>query len=217
MAQFDAVLFDVDGTLVHSSPGILATLEHTFRAVGIDPQTVDLACYLGPPLRRSFAEHCSSEAEVEHMVDLYREQYHRVGQHQCQVFEGVEAMLQTLKQAGIKLYTATSKPVVVVTPILHEQGLAGYFDFIGVASEDKSVDTKTAVMKLVLARPELQGLRVLMVGDRHDDMRGAADCGVPAAAVLYGYGSREELAPFEPVLLADTCAALTSYILNPNE
>lgn len=214
MARYDAVLFDVDGTLIHSSPGILATMEYTFRQMGIDPSAIDLSRYLGPPLRRSFGEHFSDEETIEKMVDIYRKRYEQDGCHRCQVFDGVRPMLDRLKKAGVRLYTATSKPTVVVTPILEEQGLADYFDFIGGASEDKSVDTKTAVMQLVLARPELQGLRVLMVGDRSDDMRGAADCGVPAAAVMYGYGSEQELLPFAPVLMAENCRQLADYILN---
>ena len=116
------------------------------------------------------------------------------------MFPGVLQMLQTLKQAGFILCTATSKPTKVVTPILEEQGLAQYFDFIGGASMDESRDTKTEVVRYVLSQPALQGKRVLRVGDRNDDMRGAADCGLDAAGVLYGYGSREELEAFHPVL-----------------
>ena len=183
-------------------------MEYTFRTVGIDPAGIDLTRYLGPPLRRSFAEHMRREEDVERMVRIYRDRYHEVGQHLCQVFPGVPEMLQRLKSAGVKLYTATSKPTSVVTPILQEQGLAHYFTFIGGASEDKSVDTKTAVMRTVLVRPELQGARVLMVGDRADDMHG-----VPVAAVLYGYGSREELLPFEPCFAAQTCEQLADFIL----
>lgn len=147
------------------------------------------------------------------MVGIYREEYHKAGRHNCRPFPGVREMLEQLRAAGVRLYTATSKPTAVVTPILQEQGLAGYFAFIGGASEDKSVDTKTAVVRTVLARSELAGQRVLMVGDRSDDMVGAAECGIEAAAVLYGYGSREELAPFRPVFEAETCADLTAYIL----
>ena len=213
VARYDAVLFDVDGTLIHSSPGILATMEYTFLQMGIDPSGIDLNRYLGPPLRRTFGEYFSDEASIEKMVDVYRTQYAVSGCHQCQVFDGVIEMLDRLKAAGIKLYTATSKPTVVVTPILKEQELADYFTFIGGASEDKSVDTKTAVIQTVLACPELKNARVLMVGDRHDDMRGAAECGIPAAAVLYGYGSKEELDPFAPVIQAETCQELTDYIL----
>ena len=123
-------------------------------------------------------------------------------------------MLRRLKEAGFVLCTATSKPTVVVTPILEEQGLAPYFDFIGGASMDESRDTKTEVVRYVLTQPCVQGKRVLMVGDRNDDMRGAADCGLDAAGALYGYGSREELEPFHPVLLAESCASLADQILN---
>lgn len=214
MARYDAVLFDVDGTLIHSSPGILATMQYTFDAMGIDCTNVDLEAYLGPPLRESFAAHCAGEAEVERMVEIYRVRYHEVGQHQCSVYPGVFAMLETLKSAGIALYTATSKPTSVAAPILEEQNLTQYFTFVGGASEDASIDTKTAVIQSVLNRPELNGKDVLMVGDRYHDLEGAKNCNLPAAAVLYGYGAKDELQPYLPVFFADTCDALTQYILH---
>ena len=123
-------------------------------------------------------------------------------------------MLRRLKEAGYVLCTATSKPTKVVTPILEEQGLAPYFDFIGGASMDESRDTKTEVVRYVLEQPCAKGKRVLMVGDRNDDMRGAADCHLDAAAALYGYGGREELEPFHPVFYAESCAALADALLN---
>lgn len=214
MPGFDAVLFDVDGTLLHSKPGILDTFAYAFRAMGLDPQGMDLEQYLGPPLRRSFGEHFSGEADVEKAVEYYRTRYAERGMHMCSPFPGVVEMLQDLRRAGLILATATSKPTAVVTPILQEQGIAEYFDYIGGASMDKSVDTKTAVIRSVLAQPVMQGKRVLMVGDRRDDMQGAADCAIPAAAVLYGYGSREELAVWNPCFMAQDCPALTAYIVN---
>ena len=161
MLHYDAILFDVDGTLIDSAPGILHTLEEVFQKMGVDVTGVNLRRYLGPPLRKSFGEHFTE----------------------------------------------------VVTPILEEKGLAPFFDFIGGASMDESRDTKTDVVHYVLSQPMLQGKRVLMVGDRNDDMRGAADCGLDAAGALYGYGSREELVPFHPVLLAESCADLADQLL----
>lgn len=214
MALYDVVLFDVDGTLLHSRPGILDTFSYAFRMMGVDPSGMDLSRYLGPPLRQSFAEHFASDYEVERAVAFYRTRYAQQGMHLCSPFPGVSDMLHSLRQAGLFLATATSKPTAVVTPILEEQGLADYFDHIGGASMDKSVDTKTAVIRSVLADPRLCGKRILMVGDRQDDMQGAADCGIPSAGVLYGYGNREELAAWNPVFLANDCAELTRYILN---
>ena len=169
MQHYDVILFDVDGTLIDSAPGILNT--------------------------------------------LYRESYREKGSHEGTAYPGAAEMLRRLKEAGFVLCTATSKPTVVVTPILEEQGLAPYFDFIGGASMDESRDTKTEVVRYVLTQPCVQGKRVLMVGDRNDDMRGAADCGLDAAGALYGYGSREELEPFGPVLLAESCEELTDKLL----
>ena len=213
MQHYDVILFDVDGTLIDSAPGILHTLEEVFRKMGVDTTGVDLRRYLGPPLRRSFGEHFTDPAKIEQATELYRTSYHEKGSHEGEPYPGAAVMLRRLKQAGFVLCTATSKPTEVVTPILEEKGLAGFFDFIGGASMDESRDTKTDVVRYVLAQPCVQGKRVLMVGDRNDDMRGAADCHLDAAAVLYGYGSREELAPFAPVFFADSCEDLADRLL----
>lgn len=213
LAMYQAVLFDVDGTIVHSRPGILHSFAHTFRTMGLDPDTIDLSAYLGPPLRRSFAEHFARESDVERAVSIYRQWYAEHGMHECSVFDGVRPMLARLRQAGVFLATATSKPTQVVRPILEELGLLNDFDLVCGASMDKSVDTKAAVIRQALTDVRVAGKRVLMVGDRRDDMQGAADCGLPAAGVLYGYGTRQELQAWHPVFLAPDCESLTQYIL----
>lgn len=213
MPRYDAVLFDVDGTLIHSRPGIENSFAYAFAEMGLDPAQIDLSRYLGPPLRWSFGQHFSDEADVECAVEIYRDRYARLGMHECSLFPGVRQLLERLRAAGVRLATATSKPREVVLPILEEQGILRYFDLVGGASMDKSVDTKTAVIRQDLTDPNFSTGRVLMVGDRRDDMQGAADCGLPAAAVLYGYGSREELEAWNPVYLAPDCAALADFIL----
>ena len=217
MPHYDAILFDVDGTLIDSAPGILNTLETVFRDMGVDLTNVNLRRYIGPPLRKSFAEHFSDPAKIEEATERYRMIYHEKGSHEGGVYPGVPEMLRRLKDAGFTLCTATCKPTEVVTPILEEQGIAGYFAFIGGASMDESRDTKTDVIRHVLRQPALQGKRVLMVGDRSDDLQGAANCGLDAAGVLYGYGSREELEPFHPKLLVESCKELTDELLGTAE
>ena len=168
MLNYDAILFDVDGTLIDSAPGIINTLKEVFAKMGVDTTNVNLRRYLGPPLRKSFGEHFTDPALIEKATDLYRDSYAVKGSHECAAYPGAAEMLQRLKDAGLVLCTATSKPTQVVTPILEEKGLACYFDFIGGASMDESRDTKTDVVRHVLAQPMMQGRRVLMVGDRND-------------------------------------------------
>ena len=213
MLPYDAVLLDVDGTLLDSAPGILYTLREVFHTMGTDITGVDLMRYVGPPLRKTFAEYYTSEAEIERATNLYRDSYAVTGCHMCKPYPGAAEMLRRLRAAGLTLCTATSKPTRVVTPILEEQGLAPLLDLIAGASMDQSRDTKAQVIQYVLDQPLLQGKRALMVGDRHDDMRGAAACGLDAAAVLYGYGSREELAPFSPKLYVASCEQLADLLL----
>lgn len=213
MLPYDAVLLDVDGTLLDSAPGILYTLREVFHTMGTDITGVDLMRYVGPPLRKTFAEYYTSEAEIERATNLYRDSYAVTGCHMCKPYPGAAEMLRRLRAAGLTLCTATSKPTRVVTPILEEQGLAPLLDLIAGASMDQSRDTKAQVIQYVLDQPLLRGKRALMVGDRNDDMRGAAACGLDAAAVLYGYGSKEELATFSPKLYAASCKQLADLLV----
>ncbi len=208
LLNYDAILFDVDGTLIDSAPGILNTLEEVFQKMGVDATGVNLRRYLGPAaaqeLRRAL--HRAGQDRAGH-PPLPRK-LRRQGQPRMRRLPRCSGNAAAPEgRRALILCTATSKPTEVVTPILEEKGLAPYFDFIGGASMDESRDTKTDVVRYVLAQPMMQGKRVLMVGDRNDDMRGAADCGLDAAGALYGYGSREEL-PFHPVLLAKAAPTL---------
>ena len=215
MLPYDAILFDVDGTLLDSAPGILYTLREVFRTMGTDITGVDLMRYVGPPLRKTFAEYYDDEARIEEATELYRASYAVTGCHMCKPYPGAAQMLRRLREAGLTLCTATCKPTHVVAPILEEQGLTPLLDLVAGASMDKSRDTKAAVIQYVLDQPLLQGKRALMVGDRHDDMQGAKACGLDAAAALYGYGSREELAPFGPRFYAASCGQLADSLLEP--
>ena len=181
MQHYDVILFDVDGTLIDSAPGILNTLEEVFTKMGVDVTHVNLRRYLGPPLRKSFGEHFSDPAKIEEATELYRESYREKGSHEGTAYPGAAEMLRRLKEAGFVLCTATSKPTVVVTPILEEQGLAPYLISSAARPWMRAGIQKQKWWRYVLTQPCVQGKRVLMVGDRNDDMRGAADCGLDAA------------------------------------
>ena len=75
MLHYDAILFDVDGTLIDSAPGILNTLEEVFKAMGVDVARSDLNRYIGPPLRKSFGELFSDPAKIEEATERYRTSY----------------------------------------------------------------------------------------------------------------------------------------------
>lgn len=111
-------------------------------------------------------------------------------------FAGVEEMLKSLKDAGLELYVATSKPEVTAKRVLEYFHLTNYFKFIGGASLDEKRVNKDDVIRYVLEENgigEEEKKSVIMVGDRKHDVEGAKKTGLSVVGVLYGYGSREEL------------------------
>ena len=209
---YDAVLFDLDGTLVHTAPGILASFRHAFRQFGLAPDDAQLKRYLGPPLRDSFAGLLAPEG-VEKAVDIYRAYYAVHGQDGCHVYAGVPEILARLRAAGYVLCVATSKARPVAERVLRGYGLLEAFDYLGGASLDASLDTKEAVIRHVLAQPCVQGRRAVMVGDRDNDMQGAAACGINALGARYGYAAAGELEAFAPLYLAPDVPGLEAWLL----
>ena len=110
--------------------------------MGLDPDTIDSFPLPWPSAALELCPALATDAEVEQAVEYYRVHYEEVGSHQCSLFPGVRQMMDTLKDAGLYMATATCKPVEVVTPILKEQGLFDYFDRIGGASMDEVWDTR---------------------------------------------------------------------------
>lgn len=212
MQGFQAVLFDLDGTLLDSAPDIIDAFTDTLSRYGKTATPQQLRSFLGPPLRDSFAQLLPPE-QIEPAVALYRAHYDAGNGRLTSVYPGVSEMLAALRAAGYLVCLATSKQRSTAEWLLREKGLAGYFNWIGGAAEDNSLDTKTAVMRHVLSRPLLLEKRAIMVGDRENDLRGAADCGIPALGALYGYGSREELAPYAPLAMLPSVQELCDWLL----
>ena len=212
MTGYDAVLFDLDGTLVDTEKGIVRAFLHTFRAMGRPMEEADIRRYLGPPLRNSFSEHFQGEL-VERAVEEYRAFYERYGLEGVAPFAGVPRMLEKLHRAGFVLAVATSKALPAARKVLDHFDLTQWFDVVGGASLDNTLDTKTAVMRYVLAQPALRGRHAVMAGDRANDMEGAADCGLDAVGAAYGYAAPGELEAFSPVFLAKSAQELGAWLL----
>ena len=127
---------------------------------------------------------------------MFREYYDVKGWMDNAPFDGVEDMLKTLKETGLELYVATSKPEETAKKVLEYFHLTEYFKFIGGASMDEKRVNKDDVIRYVLEEngiSEEEKASVIMVGDREHDVNGAKKTGLSVIGVLYGYGSREEL------------------------
>ncbi|MBT2502286.1 HAD hydrolase-like protein [Curtobacterium sp. ISL-83] len=194
---FSAILFDLDGTISDSAPGILESLTHTFRKVGVPvPDRATLMSFVGPPILDTFRIAMGmDEAQAEHTLAAYREHYFSHGALDSAMFPGIDVVLHTLHAAGLPISTATSKPETPATYILEHYGLTDDIDIITGASDDEVRSSKADVVAEALRRLEAHGFdtsRPVLVGDRVHDVEGAAVHGVPVVFAEWGYGSPAE-------------------------
>ncbi|MGB7980533.1 MAG: HAD hydrolase-like protein [Candidatus Nanopelagicales bacterium] len=190
------VLFDLDGTLTASGPGILASVRHALRALGEPiPDEAVLAAFIGPPLLDSFTGPCGlPPARAQDAIAAYREHYSEQGQYENSVYAGVPELLGALTDAGRTVALATSKAQVYAESILAHFGLTGFFTVVVGSELDGRRTRKAEVIAEVLARLDRPAADCVMIGDRAHDVIGALAVGMPCVGVLWGYGSAQELA-----------------------
>ena len=196
-APFTAILFDLDGTIVDSAPGITSSLAATFVSLGLPvPSPAELVEWVGPPILDSFRDLAgfSREQSLE-ALDIYRGHYLADGVFDAKVYPGVEEVLAAIHASDVPVSLATSKPEYPAKIVLDHFGLLKYFDVITGASEDEVRSAKADVVAEALERLDAFGADLsnpVMVGDRHHDVIGAAAHDVPTIFVRWGYGSRPE-------------------------
>lgn len=207
--KYKTALFDLDGTITDSGTGIMNAIRYAVKKYGLEePEEAVLRSFIGPPLKEQFRKVFGlHEDEGRRMVSLYREYYGEKGIFENRVYNGVPEMLETLKQAGVRILMATSKPENYAGIIAEHFGFAQYFDFIGGACMDGTRTIKEEVIEYVLETcgiSEEERARTVMIGDRSHDIIGADKCGLHSMGVLYGYGSREELEAAGAEQIAET-------------
>jgi phosphoglycolate phosphatase len=188
------VLIDLDGTLSHSEPGILGSLTAAMEANGVDVPPIEvLRTVIGPPFSSGLPEIGVPADKLDAVVAHYRVVYGGGRLFETTLYDGVTAMLDGLREAGLLLAVATSKPQDAAVRILDHLGIADRF--VAVAGADLATGTtdKASVIARALGLLGIQaGPGVVMVGDRRHDIEGARHHGLDAIAVAWGYGDAAE-------------------------
>jgi phosphoglycolate phosphatase len=205
------VLFDLDGTLTDSGPGIVRSTRYALERLNAAdgerrpiPEERELTWLIGPPLQQSFATLVGADKAAT-LLALYRERYGTVGMLENSVYPGIVEALDQLKADGFRLFVATSKLEPYAVAILKHFALAGYFEAIYGSQADGSRAAKGELLRYLLDRERIDVAKgAVMIGDRKHDALGARAVGIPAIGVLWGYGDAAELAAAGADRLIDT-------------
>ena len=189
------ILFDLDGTIVRSDLGITKGVQKSLEHFGIYEELDDLKKFVGPPMVESYTNFYGFSLEqYKEALDVFHDYYRSVGIFECELYEGIEEMLESLSKE-YKLYVATSKPEREAKRVIEHFGLDKYFTFVGGSDGDFNTKraTKTAVIEYVLETNKIMDRGfAIMVGDKSHDIVGAGNAGLKSIGVLYGYGDLEE-------------------------
>lgn len=218
-APWSAILFDLDGTIANSAPGIMSRLTETLEKLGLPAQSdSELMRWVGPPILDSFRDYAGLNPEQSwDALHVYRGLVGEVGAETgTTIYEGLGEVLARIHATGIPVALATSKPESQALHILEHFGLTDHFTVICGATEDESRSAKADVVAEALRLLREAGAdtsNTVLVGDRHHDIDGAAANGVPTILVRWGYGRPEEEAG--AIAVVDTTIELLSELAIP--
>lgn len=196
MRKYDYVIFDFDGTVTDTGEGILKSLQYSFEQMGDPvPDLSDLKKFIGPPIHYSFVTFYGvKEEDVGKYIEKYRERYRKIGIYECCLYDGMLDTLKTLKENGVKIGIASSKPISLIYDVMNYLKITELFDaVVGTQFDDSNHSGKKDLVLQSMAELGADDKsRVLMVGDRYFDIDGAAGAGVDGCGVLFGYGNEQE-------------------------
>ncbi len=209
----EAILFDLDGTLIDSVPDLAAAINDMLKHLGRDTYSEDTIRYwVGNGAQTLVRRALSGSREVDESLDdtlfekalaTFLEIYGENLAVSTVAYEGVHDTLQRLKAQGYRMVVVTNKPYHFVEPLLKNLKLEGLFEFwLG----GDSLERKKPDPLPLLVACETLGLPVdhcVMVGDSSNDILAAKAAGMASIGVRYGYNYGEDLSIFNPDLLVD--------------
>ena len=221
--NYDAVAFDLDGTLLNTQQGIVNAVKAAVTELGYDmPSDEVLRGFIGPPMVKSMGETFNLDrAEAVKATDLFRRYYCDRFLMQAKPYEGLFALLEMLKANGVKIGVATFKRTDYGAEILKGFGVASYCSSI-CGDNPESTKTKAEIVADCIAELGAEPSRTLYIGDTAGDFRGAVEAGADFAAVTYGFGfvPGEDIPQYgskSPVLVANTVYDVIKYLFKEDE
>lgn len=190
MRAYEAVIWDIDGTLLNTMEGLSEAYRHCIRELNLPAKRDDeLAGFIGPVPQEIFRrEFGLMPDEAQRATDVFRTWYKEHGLCLAYPYAGVIDTLRQLKYAGILQAVATNKRQDYAVEICELFGITPYCSPI-LGPNNTSTKTKADLIRQCVRVLSTQ--KVIMIGDTPGDAQAAAQAGVDFLGVNYGFGFQE--------------------------
>ena len=192
--HFEALIFDLDGTLIDSAPDVRACVNRVLGGMRRRDLTLEeikgMVGWGGRVLmEKALAKtgDAGTEVDVDRALEGFLVTYAKHPAEHSIIFPGVLSVLDDFKTAGVRMGLCTNKPTATTPPVLEAMGLAQYFDVVscGDAVPHKKPDGQH--VRLVVEELGATIETTAMIGDSENDISAAIDAGVRSVAVTFGY------------------------------
>lgn len=216
MGKYDMVIFDVDGTLLDTTEGILASVKYTVDKCGFEEPDEDvIKTFIGPPIKESFLKTYKIDNEVANELTMvFRDRYKDFDLLKAERYDGILDVFDSIKMLGMKSAVATYKRQDYAESIVKHFGFGEYTDIIFGADNDNKMKKKDIIEKCIAVSGIKDYKKVLMIGDSDNDAIGASQIGVDFLGVTYGFGFRtkEEIYAQGAIYAADSAYEIKKFI-----
>jgi phosphoglycolate phosphatase len=216
MKNYQLVIFDLDGTLLDTTKGILASVKHAIEQLGL-PQLSDkeLLTFIGPPIQESFSK-CYNLPEdlLKKATGLFRDTYSNENLFQAEPYQGIYEVMNYLSANQIKSAMATYKREDYALKLLKYFKFDEYTDVMFGADNENKLTKSDIIMKCLNKSGIEDPSQVVVIGDTLYDAIGAKNMNVDFIAVTYGFGfgKNEDLSEIDFVARVDEPLEIINFL-----
>lgn len=217
--MYKLAIFDFDGTLVDSAPGIIDVMIQVSDYYGFPQSVVEhWKQLIGVPLNNQseIILPSSDKKFQDEVADKYREFYNDRCVELCPPFPALFHVLETLRKANITITIATSKKKTIVDPVLEHYNITNYFSLVIGAEGVKHHKPHPEAVLNTLAHHKCAREEAVVIGDSHFDLEMARNAGVDAIGVSTGVHGPEILRQATPISVVGNLTDALELILNGN-
>jgi len=213
LATPEAVLFDLDGTVVNTIPHILASFRHaTADVLGAALPDEELMHHVGVPLARQMMYFTEDEAVAQRLLASYREFNHRTHDGMAKLYPNTVRTLEAISAAGLPMAIVTSKSRRMAERAIELFDLGRYFAAV-VTADDTAVHKPDPLpVQHGSALLGIDPTRVVYVGDSPADIASGKAAGAATVGATWGVASRERLAEANPDAIIDDIGELPGLL-----
>lgn len=215
MSKYKIALWDLDGTLLDTGDGIIASVFYTIQKEELPTLSKEeLQKFIGPPVQDSFQRmYQVDKKEADRLAAVFRQQYKEVDLLKAVPYDNIYDILTLLRERGVKIAVATYKREDYALRLLTHYNFDRYCDIIH-GSDLEGRLSKADIIRLCIKEAGVSTDEAVMIGDTCHDAKGAAELGIDFIGVLYGFGfvTDEEKQQYPAIGWAETPLEVEKFI-----